>query len=93
MKLTPILTEKSLELSKDGKYTFWVLPGFSKNQIKTQIEKVFEVHVTSIKTLNYKGGEKRNFRGQKVKKASLKKAIVTLKDKEKIDLFESKKGS
>jgi len=58
MKLTPVLTEKSLAEAKKGHYSFWVLPTFKKGEIKSEIERVFEVHVTGVSTMNYKGGAK-----------------------------------
>lgn len=92
MKLTPILTEKSLAEAKKGHYTFWAGFGMDKNQIRKLVEKVFEVHVVAIRTINLKGGEKRNFKGQEQKIKNRKKAIVDLKGDEKIDVFEGKKN-
>ncbi|KKU12301.1 MAG: 50S ribosomal protein L23 [Candidatus Woesebacteria bacterium GW2011_GWA1_45_8] len=91
MKLIPIVTEKSLKDAKAGRYTFTVLPGFNKAEIRKAVEGMFKVHVTGIATMNYRGGTKRNFRGQIRSKAASKKAIVTLAKDEKIDLFEEKK--
>lgn len=90
MKLTPVLTEKSLKVAKDGKFSFWVIKSLTKNQIREQIEETFGVHVTSIKTINFKKETKRNFKRQLVTKGARKKAIVTLAKDEKIDLFEEK---
>ncbi len=91
MKLIPLLTEKSLEAARRGSYTFLVGAGFNKSEVRKAIEAVFSVHVTGVHTLSVKGLSKKNFKGyiQKVKGA--KKVMVTLKDKEKIDLFEEKK--
>lgn len=91
MKIIPQLTEKSLDQAKKGHYTFWVEKGADKFQIKKAIETVFDVHVTGVRTINLRGGEKKNLRGQKVSHKDRKKAIVTLKADEKIDLFEEKK--
>ncbi|KKS81009.1 MAG: 50S ribosomal protein L23 [Candidatus Woesebacteria bacterium GW2011_GWC1_43_10b] len=91
MKLIPVLTEKSLAEAKKGNYTFWVLPGMNKNQIKKAISQVFGVNVVSVRTMNYQGIKRRNFKGQIQTTHPRKKTIVTLKDKEKIDLFEEKK--
>lgn len=77
MKIIPVLTEKSMALAKDGMYTFWVDYGFNKRDIKKAIEKLFDVHVTGVRTINLRGGR-------------TKKAIVTLAKDEKIDLFEEK---
>jgi len=91
MILTPILTEKSLKDAKTGFYTFWVDKMLTKFQIKGLISQVYDVHVVTVKTMNYKGGTKKNFRGKTQVIKARKKALVTLAEKEKIDLFESKK--
>ena len=91
MKLVPILTEKSMGQAKRGHYTFWVSPDATKTEIKKEIDRIFEVHVVGINTINYKGGSKRNFRGQTQKIKRGKKAVVTLMADQKIDLFEEKK--
>ena len=91
MKLEPIITEKTLEQAKDGNYTFRVEKGLNKNQIKLLIEEVFGVHVKKIRTINVRGELKRTLAGRKRRIMSVKKTIVTLAGKEKIDLFETKK--
>lgn len=91
MKLIPVLTEKGMTLARNGKYTFWVLPGYGKDELRAEVEKTFGVHVLEIRTLNYKINQKRNFRGQTVTTPAKKKFIVKLKEKEKIDLFETEK--
>lgn len=89
--LKPVFTEKSLNLAKNGKYSFWVSAEMDKGQIKALIHKLFDVTVIDIQT-TAKGGEKgRNARGRKFSNLGAKKAIVTLKEKEKIDLFEESK--
>lgn len=90
MKIRPIYTEKSMNEAKRGTYSFWVLPGLSKTQIKSEIEKAFDVKVASVKTLNYKKETKRNFRGRTITKAAKKKALIVLKSG-KIELFEETK--
>lgn len=89
--LKPLITEKTLQLSAEGKYTFEVSRKISKNEARKLIEKVFSVHVVSIKTINKKGELKKNFRGKSKEIKPVKKVIVSLKEKEKIDLFETKK--
>lgn len=91
MILKPVMTEKSLELAKKGKYTFKVKVGLGKHQIKKLIEDVFGVHVTSVRSMNIRGETRRALSGRKRKIMPSKKAIVTLAEKEKIDLFETKK--
>lgn len=90
MKLEPVLTEKSLNLAKDGKYTFWVGPSFSKDQIKKQVGEVFGVKVKRVRTANVAGGKKRTAMGRIRKIMPRKKAIVELEGKDTIDLFETK---
>lgn len=91
MKLEPILTEKTLKLAEGGKYTFRVSLDLNKYQIKQLIEKVFDVHVTDVHTVTESGEKKRTLSGRKREILPGKKAIVSLKEKEKIDLFETKK--
>jgi ribosomal protein L23 len=89
--LKPVFTEKSTKMAKMGKYTFWVDPGSNKMSLKAEIAKLFGVHVTSIKTIKKAGEKGRNARGKKFNKLASKKAIVTLKGEEKIDVFEESK--
>lgn len=89
MKLTPVLTEKSLRQAKEGHYTFWVAPSLTKQGVKALIERVFEVKVGRVHTMNLKGGVKRNLRGRTQVVKGAKKAIVTLKEG-KIEIFEEK---
>lgn len=92
MKITPVLTEKSLAEAKRGHYTFWVLPSAKKADIKAEIQKIFDVHVASVRTMNYRSGTKRNARGGMQEIKGKKKTVVALSGDEKIDLFEEKKG-
>lgn len=85
----PIITEKSLRDAKMGIFTFETVPSATKNDLKNNIEKMYNVHVVKVKTLIKKGktkmvGKKRT----KVKKQNVKKAYFYLKKGEKIDLFE-----
>lgn len=89
--IKPIFTEKSLKLAKEGRYSFRVGRVENKSTIKAEIAKLFGVHVVSIRTINVKGETGRNMRGTKYSTVTQKKAIVTLKDKEKIDIFEESK--
>lgn len=92
MKITPILTEKSMNEAKRGHYSFVVDFKMDKGEIKRQVEKLFSVHITEIRTINLKGGKKKNFRGKVKTVQDQKKALVTLKKDEKIDLFEESKS-
>ena len=93
--LSPIVTEKSTNLSEQNKIVFKVQKKATKNFIKKSIEKIFKVNVVKINTINLKGSTKmvrnkksRNkiTRGRKVKVSGYKKAIITLKKGQSIDL-------
>lgn len=92
MKFIPILTEKSLQLAKQGKYSFWVNRNLIKKEIKKLIGEIFSVNVISVRTMNYKGGVKTNSKRRKITIRARKKAIVLLKEGEKIGLFETKES-
>jgi large subunit ribosomal protein L23 len=81
------LTEKASLLSeKQNKYVFRVSPRANKIQIKQAIQRLFGKTVVSVNTCNYAGKKKRERRADFGRKAHWKKAIVTLKEGEKIDL-------
>ncbi len=87
--LKPIITEQSLKSAALGKFTFMVAKAANKIQISQEIAAQFKVHVLDIKTLIVKGKTKRTGRKRQiVKSPDWKKAVVTLKSGEKIDLFE-----
>jgi large subunit ribosomal protein L23 len=90
MKLTPVLTEKSLIDAKEGHFTFKVNRNLTKVDIKRVIEKAFDVHVTSVRTANSIARTKKNNRGKRSAIKAYKKAWVKLGDKESIDIFEEK---
>lgn len=82
----PLITEKiTRESEKLRKYGFCVHTHANKKQIKAAIEKVFNVHVIRVNTLN-NSGKWRRVRHQPGQTAAWKKAIVTLKPGEKIDI-------
>ena len=83
--ISPNITEKSTSLSEFNKIVFKVNKGASKNSIKRSIEKIFKVNVVKINTINLKGKTKL-VRNKRVYKSSYKKAIVTLKKGQNIDL-------
>ena len=83
--LSPILTEKSTNLSEQNKIIFKVPKKANKKNLKSNIEKIFKVNVTKINIINKQSTTKLT-RGQKVKKPGFKKAIVTLKKGQSIDL-------
>jgi large subunit ribosomal protein L23 len=89
--LKPVYTEKSLRESKIGNYTFKVEPRMNKKQIAALISKIFGVKVIKVRTTK-KGGEKgRNAKGRNFSIKAVKKAIVTLKAGDKINVFEEGK--
>ena len=84
--LRPVVSEKSYNLLDEGKYTFIVAPQANKTEIKIAIESIFKVKVTSVNTLNREGKTKRTRFGVG-KKANTKRAIVTVADGDRIDIF------
>jgi large subunit ribosomal protein L23 len=83
--LKPIVSEKSYSLIDLGKYTFEVDPRSNKTEIKQAIERIFNVQVDSVNTLNRKGKTRRTKFGIG-KRNDTKRAIVTLKSGT-IDIF------
>lgn len=84
--VAPLLTEKlSKAAEKANQYGFQVHPQANKKEIKAAVEKIFNVHVERVNTLNV-SGKWRRVRYIPGQTASWKKAIVTLKKGEKIDL-------
>ena len=82
----PVVTEKSARIGQDlNQYAFYVDPKANKTEIKAAIEKIFDVKVTSIKTINEKPKKRRVGRYTGMTNRS-KKAIVTLKEGQTIDL-------
>ena len=82
----PVITEKiTVQSERDGKYAFVVHKSANKKQVKSSVEKIFNVHVTKVNVLNSMG-KWRRIRYQPGKTAEWKKAIVTLKKGEKIDI-------
>jgi large subunit ribosomal protein L23 len=84
----PVLTERSTELKRDrGQVVFEVYREATKPQIKAAIETAFKVRVVSVNTLIVHGKMKR-FRTTATKRPNWKKAIVTLREGDKIEAFE-----
>ncbi len=84
----PVVSEKSYDLVADhNTYTFVVDPRSNKTEIKQAIEKIFDVKVSSVNTMNRQGKRKRT--GYTVgKRKSTKRALVTLATGDSIDVFE-----
>ena len=83
--ISPNITEKSTSLSEFNKIVFKVHKGANKNSIKKSIEKIFKVNVVKVNTIKQKGKSK-IIRGRKSNKTGYKKAIITLKKGQTIDL-------
>mgnify|MGYP005727351117 FL=1 len=83
--LSPLLTEKSTNLSSENKIVFKVRKSANKKNLKNNIEKIFKVNVTKINIIN-KQNRTKFTRGRKVKVSGFKKAIITLKKGQSIDL-------
>ena len=83
--IAPLVTEKSTNLSEQNKIIFKVPNKTNKINLKKNIEKIFKVNVTKINIIN-KQSRKKIVRGKKVKVMGYKKAIITLKKGQSIDL-------
>ena len=81
------LTEKSNKLSSNyGQYTFEVFPSATKYTVRAAVEQTFKVTVTRVNIMNRKGKPKKSRRGQPISASDSKRAIVTLKQGDKIEL-------
>ena len=83
--LSPLVTEKSTNLSDQNKVIFKVPNKTNKINLKKNIEKIFKVNVTKINIIN-KQPRKKIVKGKKVQVKGYKKAIITLKKGQNIDL-------
>jgi len=83
--ISPVVTEKSTNLSEQNKIVFKVSNKANKVNLKKNIEKIFKVNVTKVNIINKKTREKTT-RGKKVRVKGYKKAIITLKKGQNIDL-------
>ncbi len=83
----PLITEKNTMLQAQGKYAFEIAREANKPQIKQAVEKAFKVNVLAVNVMTVPGKTRRVGRRQ-VLTQSWKKAIVTLKPGDKIELFE-----
>ena len=83
--LSPLVTEKSTNLSEQNKIVFKVPANSNKKNLKNNIEKIFKVSVTKINIINKQSRTKLT-RGKKIKVSGFKKAIITLKKGQSIDL-------
>ncbi len=83
--VSPVITEKSTNLTEQNKVTFKINKNANKKNIKKSIEKIFKVNVIKVNIINKKTRSKLT-RGRKVKVSGYKKAIITLKKGQTIDL-------
>jgi large subunit ribosomal protein L23 len=83
----PLITEKSTSLLQENKYTFEVDPRANKTEIKQAVQSIFKVKVEKVNTMRVKGKTKR-VRNIPGKTSDRKKAIVTLRKGDKIEIFE-----
>ena len=84
--IAPIVSEKSYGLLDVNTYTFLVHPDANKTQIKIAVEKIFNVKVTSVNTMNRQGKSRRTRYGMG-KRPDTKRAIVSLAEGQSIDIF------
>jgi len=84
--LAPVVSEKAYGLLDENKYTFLVAPDANKTEIKIAVEKVFNVKVISVNTLNREGKRKRTLKGFG-KRNDTKRAIVHVAAGDRIDIF------
>ncbi|MGB6228602.1 MAG: 50S ribosomal protein L23 [Litorimonas sp.] len=83
--LTPVITEKSTIVAENNQIVFEVPISSNKTEIKAAVEQLFNVSVTAVNTMTTKGKTKR-FRGRLGRRSDVKKAVVTLKDGDTIDI-------
>jgi large subunit ribosomal protein L23 len=88
--IRPVVSEKSYAGIEEHTYTFLVDKRANKTEIKEAVQQIWNVQVTSVRTLNRKGKVKRR-RWTKGKRADEKRAIVTLAEGDSIEIFETGK--
>lgn len=86
--LRPVVSEKSYNLLDENKYTFIVAPDANKTEIKIAVEAIFDVRVTAVNTINRRGKTRRTRFGVG-KQVDTKRAIVTVAEGDRIDIFGS----
>jgi large subunit ribosomal protein L23 len=84
--IRPVVSERSYDMMEQGKYTFEVARTAAKEEIRAAVEKLFGVHVVKVNTINVKPKTKR-VRMQEGQTRQWRKAIVTLKEGETIEVF------
>ena len=87
--IRPVVSEKSYALMEDGVYVFAIAPDATKIDVRHAVETAFGVRVTKVNTLNRKGKRRRNRKSNTFgTRPSSKRAVVTLAQGDRIDLFE-----
>lgn len=93
--IAPVVSEKTTRQMEDARtYTFKVSPHANKLEIASAIEKLFDVTVTEVRTMNYAGKARRPLMGRLARRpgvgrrAAFKKAVVTLAEGDHIELYE-----
>lgn len=84
--LAPVISEKSYGQMESNKYTFVVAPDANKVEIRHAVEEIFSVRVTGVNTLNRSGKRKRTRTGWG-KRKDTKRAVVSVADEDRIDIF------
>jgi large subunit ribosomal protein L23 len=85
--IAPVVSEKSYSLLDNNAYTFRVHPDANKTEIRQAVESIWDVRVVSVNTMNRRGKSKR-FRFTSGRRADTKRAVVTLAEGDKIEIFE-----
>ncbi|MGQ9496867.1 MAG: 50S ribosomal protein L23 [Desulfotomaculales bacterium] len=85
--IRPVVTEKSMALLEQNKYTFFVYPDANKTEIKKAVEELFKVKVLKVNTIRRRGKQKRVRRVVGLTPET-KRAVVTLRPGDKIEIFE-----
>jgi large subunit ribosomal protein L23 len=83
----PLITEKTMKLVEEGKYTFEVKQGSNKVEVKKAVEELFKVEVTAVNMMNTLRKKRRVGKYEGLRPA-VQKAIVTLAEGYKLDVFE-----
>lgn len=84
--INPIVSEDAMQKTAEGKYVFRVNPNSNKNQVAEAVEALYGVNVVKVNVIKYKQKNHR-FRMTKGKKSGFKKAVVTIKSGQEIELF------
>ncbi|MGA7689721.1 MAG: 50S ribosomal protein L23 [Jiangellales bacterium] len=84
--IAPVVSEKSYGLLDENKYTFVVATDANKTEIKIAVETIFDVTVTNVNTMN-RAGKRRRTRAGWGSRPDTKRAIVTVADGQRIDIF------